>query len=110
MTEKEPSADREPEGEESWEPVVGDQPDSLTKDALGLAHKALERFPDLRHRYRKFAGPAAVVSTGIVLLAGIAITRRLRRGESPDEILEELTPEEIENAVRLDEEEEEEEE
>jgi hypothetical protein len=37
----------------------------------------------------------------------MAITRRLRRGESPDEALEGLTSEEIENAVRLDGEEEE---
>ncbi|MCJ7831125.1 MAG: hypothetical protein MUP86_01175 [Dehalococcoidia bacterium] len=102
MTEKEPIADGEPEEDEAWEPVVGDQPDGWTQDALKLAHRAIDRFPDLRHRYRRFAGPAAIVSTGIVLLAGMAITRRLRRGESPDEALEGLTSEEIENAVRLD--------
>ncbi len=107
MTEKEPIAEGEPEEDEAWEPVVGDQPDGWTQDALGLAHRALDRFPDLRQRYRRFAGPAAVVSTGVVLLAGIAMARRLRRGESPDEALEGLTSEEIENAVRLDEEEEE---
>jgi hypothetical protein len=107
VTEKEPIADGEPEEDEAWEPVVGDQPDGWTQDALKLAHRAIDRFPDLRHRYRRFAGPAAIVSTGIVLLAGMAITRRLRRGESPDEALEGLTSEEIENAVRLDGEEEE---
>ena len=107
MTDEEPIADGEPEEDEAWEPVVGDQPDGWTQDALKLAHRAIDRFPDLRHRYRRFAGPAAIVSTGIVLLAGMAITRRLRRGESPDEALEGLTSEEIENAVRLNEEEEE---
>ena len=107
MTDEEPITDGEPEEDEAWEPVVGDQPDGWTQDALKLAHRAIDRFPDLRHRYRRFAGPAAIVSTGIVLLAGMAITRRLRRGESPDEALEGLTSEEIENAVRLDEEEEE---
>jgi hypothetical protein len=107
VTEEEPIADGEPEEDEAWEPVVGDQPDGWTQDALKLAHRAIDRFPDLRHRYRRFAGPAAIVSTGIVLLAGMAITRRLRRGESPDEALEGLTSEEIENAVRLDGEEEE---
>jgi hypothetical protein len=107
VTEKEPIADGEPEEDEAWEPVVGDQPDGWTQDALKLAHRAIDRFPDLRHRYRRFAGPAAIVSTGVVLLAGIAITRRLRAGESPDEALEGLTSEEIENAVRLDGEEEE---
>jgi len=107
VTEKEPIAEGEPEEDEPWEPVVGDQPDGWTQDALKLAHRAIDRFPDLRRRYRRFAGPAAIVSTGVVLLAGIAITRRLRAGESPDEALEGLTSEEIENAVRLDEEEEE---
>lgn len=93
--------------DDTWDqPVVGDQPDGWTKDALNLAHKAVARFPELRKRYRKFTGPAAVVSTGIVLLAGMAITRRLRRGESPDEILEDLTSEEIENAASLEEEQE----
>ncbi|MGD0114593.1 MAG: hypothetical protein ABSC13_01120 [Dehalococcoidia bacterium] len=95
---KEPTPD-----DDIWEqPVIGEQPDGLTNDALGLAHKALDKFPELRKRYSRLAGPAAVLSTGAVLLAGIAITRRLRRGETPDEILEGLTPEEIENAVRLD--------
>jgi hypothetical protein len=100
LTEKDSPEEQPPE--EPWEPVIGDQPDGRTQDALNLAHKALDKFPDLRQRYRRFSGPAAVVSTGIVLLAGIAVARRLRRGESPDEILEGLTPEEIENAVRLD--------
>ena len=94
-----------------WEnPAIGEQPDGWTRDALGLAHKAVDKFPELRKRYSRIAGPAAILSTGAVLLAGIAITRRQRRGESPDEILEGLTHEEIENAVRLGREDEEEEE
>jgi hypothetical protein len=91
------------EQEDTWEPVIGDQPDGWTKDALRLAHNAIRKFPELRRRHRRYAGPVAVLSTGLVLLAGIAVARRLRRGESPEEILDELTPEEIENAVRLDE-------
>ncbi len=95
-----------------WEQpgVIGEQPDGWTRDALGLAHKAIDKFPEIRKRYSRIAGPAAILSTGAVLLAGIAITRRQRRGESADEILEGLTHEEIENAVRLDREEDEEEE
>jgi hypothetical protein len=94
-----------------WEQpaIIGEQPDGWTRDALGLAHKAIDKFPELRKRYSRIAGPAAILSTGVVLLAGIAITRRQRRGESPDEILEGLTPEEIVNAVRLGREDEEEE-
>ena len=99
-----------PPDDDIWEqPVIGEQPDGWTRDALELAHKAIDKFPELRKRYSRIAGPAAILSTGVVLLAGIAVTRRLRRGESPDEILEGLTPEEIVNAVRLGREEDEEE-
>lgn len=99
--------EEEREEEEAWDnPVIGEQPDGWTKDALRLAHNAIRKFPELRRRHRRFAGPAAVLSTGLVLLAGIAVARRLRRGESPDEILDGLTPDEIENAVRLDQDEE----
>lgn len=110
MTDKEETEQPERD-DESWDqPVIGEQPDGWTKDALGLAHKAVDKFPELRKRYSRLAGPAAILSTGAVLLAGIAIARRQRRGQSPDEILEGLTPEEIENAVRLEEVEDEEEE
>ena len=99
-----------PPDDDIWDqPVIGEQPDGWTRDALELAHKAIDKFPELRKRYSRIAGPAAILSTGVVLLAGIAVTRRLRRGESPDEILEGLTPEEIVNAVRLGREEDEEE-
>ena len=87
------------EGEEHvWDVLEGEQPDSATRHALNLAHQAVDRFPDLARRYRRFTGPAAVVSTGLVLLAGMAIARRQRLGEHPDQILDSLTPDEIENA------------
>jgi hypothetical protein len=88
----------EPE-EQAWEVPDGEQPDVATKRALNLAHRAIDRFPDLAHRYRRFAGPAAFASTGLVLLAGIAIARRLRLGEQPDQILDSLTSDEIESAA-----------
>ena len=102
MTDKEEPTLPAPDDEVWDQPIMGEQPDGWTNDALGLAHKALDKFPEIRKRYSRIAGPAAILSTGAVLLAGIAIARRQRRGESPDEILEGLTPEEIENAVRLD--------
>ena len=94
------------EGQEHlWDVFEGEQPDSATRHALNLAHRAIDRFPDLAHRHRRFTGPAAVVSTSVVLLAGIAIARRLRLGEHPDHILDSLTPDEIERAGVVEEEE-----
>ena len=93
------------EGEEhAWDAPEGEQPDSATRHTLNLAHQAVDRFPELAQRYRRFTGPA-VVSTALVLLAGIAIARRLRLGEHPEQILDSLTPDEIESAAVVEQEE-----
>ena len=97
----------QPEEEESlWEATTagaeaGEMPDSATRDLLGLVHRAIDRFPELASRYRRFAGPAAVASGALIVLAGIAVARRVRQGEQPERILEELTPAEIESAGRV---------
>lgn len=91
--------EEEPGAEALWERLEGEEPDSATRQALILAHRAVDKFPELAQRYRRFAGPAAVVSTALTVLAGIAVARRMRRGQSPEEILQELTREEIENAA-----------
>ncbi len=85
--------------EQVWEAPEGEQPDGATKSVLSLAHQAIDRFPELARRYRRFAGPAAFASTGLVLLAGIAISRRLKLGEQPDQIIDALTSDEIEGAA-----------
>jgi hypothetical protein len=88
--------------EDLWEQHLGgERPDSATSQALTLAHRAAEKFPDLAQRYRNFAGPAAVASGAFVLLAGIAVARRLRRGQEPEEILEQITPQEIEQSATI---------
>lgn len=103
VEERTPSPEEGAEEEEQlWDALEGEQPDSATRHALSLAHRAIDRFPDLARRHRRFAGPAAVVSTGVVLLAGMAIARRLGLGEQPDQILDSLTPDEIESAGVVD--------
>jgi hypothetical protein len=74
----------------------GELPDTHTMSALQLAHKAVEKFPDLVKRYQKYVGGAAVLSSVVVVLASIAISRRLHKGETPEQILASITPEEIE--------------
>jgi hypothetical protein len=91
--------DREPE--ESWEHPQGEPPDIASRQALHLAHQVAEKFPELANRYRSFAGPAVIVSGALVALAGVAVARRLRRGQGAEEILSEITSEEIEQAATV---------
>ena len=87
--------------EEVWEHLEGDSPDTATSQALNLAHRAAQKFPDLAGRYRTFAGTAVVVSGALIALAGVAVARRVRRGQQPEEILDQITSEEIEQAVTV---------
>jgi hypothetical protein len=87
--------------EELWEHVEGESPDGATRQALNLAHRAAGKFPELIRHYRSFAGAAAVASGALVALAGVAVARRARRGQQPDEILDQITSEEIEQAATV---------
>lgn len=79
----------------------GETPDSATTQALSLALRVVEKFPELAKRYRNVAGPAAVASGALVVMAGVAVARRTRRGQRPEEILEEITSDEIERAATV---------
>lgn len=87
--------------EELSERVDGESPDRATRQALNLAHRASEKFPDLVRRYSTFAGRAAVVSGALMALAGVAVARRTLRGQQPEQILDQITPEEIEQAATV---------
>ncbi len=84
-----------------WEHIEGESPDGATRQALNLAHRAAGKFPELVRHYRGFAGAAAVASGALVALAGVAVARRARRGQQPDEILDQITSEEIEQAATV---------
>ena len=81
-----------------WD-VEGERPDTATSDALNLAHRAAEKFPDLANRYKNYAGPVAVASSALLVLAGVAVARRSKRGQGAEEILAQITPDEIEQAA-----------
>ena len=78
----------------------GEAPDNSAMTALQLAHRAVNKFPELTKRYQKFIGTAAFVSSAVIVLASIAVSRRLHRGESPESILEQITPDEIESVAK----------
>ena len=92
------SKELDPE-DDVWEHAEGESPDGATRQALSLANRAVDKFPDLTSRYRVFAGTAAVVSGALLALASVAVARRARRGQKPDQILEQITSDEIERAA-----------
>ncbi len=75
-------------------PSGGERLQGTASDAVRLAHKALERFPLVVKRHKFIAGGAAI-SSSLVVLAGVAIARRLRSGQSEEEAVASLTEEEL---------------
>ncbi|MQA00428.1 MAG: hypothetical protein GEU80_14055 [Dehalococcoidia bacterium] len=78
----------------------GEVMDSLSQDAVKLAHRALERFPDLVKRHKYIAGGAAL-SSSLIVLAGVAVAQRMRRGQSAEDAVSSVTEQEVEGLVRL---------
>ena len=72
----------------------GERLDLFGHDAIRLAHQALERFPEIVRRHRFVAGGAAI-SSSLVVLAGVAVGRRVRAGVSPADAVEQVTAAEI---------------
>lgn len=75
-------------------PSGGERVTQTAEDAVRIAHQALERFPDVVRRHKFIAGGAAI-STSLVALAGVAIARRVRSGQSEEEAIASLTEDEL---------------
>lgn len=75
--------------------------DRAAGEAIGLAHRALERFPSVVRRHTFIAGGAAV-SGSLIALAGVAIARRMGAGQTAEEALESVTEDEIQGITHLD--------
>ena len=86
-----------------WEAgaTEGEQPDASTHRTLNLAHRAVAKFPEIKGKYKAYAGAAAVVSSAATLMAAIAISRKMKRGMSADRALAALTAADIENALHV---------
>jgi hypothetical protein len=97
VTEIEPPTDAD-EPDRDWHNGNGEAPDRHALSQIQLAHKVINKFPDLARRYQKFIGTAAVVSSALIVLSSIAVSKRQHRGESEERILAEITSEEIEDA------------
>jgi hypothetical protein len=77
----------------------GEVVDHVTHDVIKLAHQAIERFPEVKKRHMFIAGGAAL-SSALVIGAAVAIVRRLRDGQTPDEAVTGITEEEL-DGIRL---------
>jgi hypothetical protein len=99
----EPEIEQRAEPEEAdWEHNgQGEAPDNSALHALHVAYRVVAKFPELTRRYQKFIGATAVISSALIVLASIAVSRRLHQGESVDKILAEITPDEIVNASKV---------
>lgn len=75
-------------------PSGGERLQGAAGDAVRIAHRALDRFPELVRRHKFIAGGAAV-SSSLVVLAGVAVARRMRSGQSEQEAIDSLTEEEL---------------
>ena len=85
-----------------WEAVAEGEPvDAETHRTLRLAHRAVAKFPELKGKYKAYAGAAVVVSSAATLMAAIAITRKTKRGMSAGQALASLTAADIEAAVHV---------
>ena len=79
----------------------GEPVDAETHRTLRLAHRAVAKFPELKGKYKVYAGAVAVVSSTATLIAAIALTRKTRRGMSGDKALASLTVADLEAAVHV---------
>lgn len=77
----------------------GEAIDQVARDSIRLAHKALDRFPDLVRRHKVIAGGAAI-SSSLVIIAGVAVARRMRKGQTAEEAIADLTEAELDRPER----------
>ena len=81
--------------------VEGETVDAETHRTLRLAHRAVAKFPEIKGKYKVYAGAVAVVSSTATLIAAIALTRKTRRSMSGDRALASLTVADIEAAIHV---------
>lgn len=72
----------------------GERLDDTSHLAVRLAHRALERFPEVVRRHRYVAGGAAV-STSLVTLAAAAVARRMHAGATAAQAVALVTVEDL---------------
>lgn len=75
-------------------PSGGEPIDRAARDSIKLAYAALERFPEMVRRHKFIAGGAAI-SSSMIVLAGVAIARRMLAGQTAEEAVASVTEDEV---------------
>jgi hypothetical protein len=75
-------------------PSGGEPIDRAARDSIKLAYEALDRFPELVRRHKFIAGGAAI-SSSLIVLAGVAIARRMLTGQTAAEAVASVTEDEV---------------
>jgi hypothetical protein len=90
------------EDEFDWEDITeAEAADPAATKTLSLAHRAVAKFPEMKGKYKAYAGAAVVVSSTATLIAAVALSRKMRGGMSADKALSALTSADIENAIHV---------
>ena len=95
-----PSEVFDPESFDRQVGEFGELPDGYTSRALNFYHQVVAKLPDLASRYKTYKG--AIVASAVLLSdVSVAVFRRMRDGHNSDQILREISAEEVIAAAKL---------
>ena len=78
----------------------GELPDGYTRLVLNFYHQIVAKLPDLASRYKTYKG-AIVASTALLSDVSMAVLRRIHDGHNSEQILQEISAEEVIAAPKL---------
>lgn len=78
--------------------TFGESPEPHERQWLRLTMAAVAKFPELEKKYRVFTAGKYGASVALIGLASIAVYKGLKQGKSPTDILDNITPDDIEHA------------
>ena len=77
-------------------PSRGERIEDVTQNAVRLAHRVVDRFPQVKRKHMVVAGGAAL-SSAIIAAAAVAVAKRINAGSSDDDAVNDVTEGELEH-------------
>ena len=77
-------------------PSRGERIEDVTQNAVRLAHRVVDRFPQVKRKHMGVAGGAAL-SSAIIAAAAVAVAKRITAGSSDDDAVNDVTEGELEH-------------